>query len=237
MLGQEIDLVAESLNGPRRVTHIHWGGGSPSILAAADLRSPVDRLHSRFRISADAGFAVEIDPRGLTPEKVSCLAAIGTTRASLGAQDLDADVQAAVNRHQPLAVTASAVDALRSAGVASINIDLMYGLPHQTVAGVVNTVDAVLGLATALLQEAGYVALGLDHFARENDALTRAQREGRLHRNFQGHTTDNATVLLGFGASAIGETPQGYVQNQTPMRDYGAALSEGRLPTARAALR
>ena len=117
MLGQEIDLVAESLNGSHRVTHIHWGGGSPTILASADMKSLVDRLHSRFRVSADAEFAIEIDPRGLTPEKVSVLAEIGTTRASLGVQDLDAIVQAAVNRHQPLAVTASAVDALRSAGV------------------------------------------------------------------------------------------------------------------------
>jgi oxygen-independent coproporphyrinogen-3 oxidase len=87
--------------------------------------------------------------------------------------------------------------------------------------------------ASKQLQALGYQAIGLDHFARSDDALAKAQQQGTLRRNFQGYTTDTASVLLGFGASAIGSLPQGYVQNVSPLKDYGEAIADGRLPTAR----
>jgi oxygen-independent coproporphyrinogen-3 oxidase len=198
---------------------------------------------------------------------------MGVNRASLGVQDLDPRVQKAVNRIQSLAETREVTDALRHAGIKSLNIDLMYGLPHQTVAGIRSTIDAVLGLApdrlclfgyahvpwmkrhqkmideaalpgpeerfaqyrTAAerLQAAGYVWIGLDHFARPDDPLAVALSTRRLHRNFQGYTTDGAHARLGFGPSAIGALPQGFVQNAVAMSAYRAAVDGGHLPVQR----
>jgi oxygen-independent coproporphyrinogen-3 oxidase len=273
LLLREIDLVGATIGGRRPVRHIHFGGGTPTMLAPDDLRLLGGRLRARFDLEDAAEFAVEIDPRRLTRETVDALAATGVNRASLGVQDVNPEVQLAINRWQPFTVVERAVDWLRTAGIDGINFDLMYGLPRQTTARVRASVDAALALrpsrvalfgyahvpwmkrhqrlideaalpdaaqraaqfeaAGARLQEAGYVAIGLDHFALPEDSLAVAQREGRLHRNFQGYTTDDGAALLGFGASAIGSLPQGYVQNAVPILKYRDAIRGGRLATAR----
>ncbi len=273
LLLQELDLIGAALGGRRTVGHIHFGGGTPTMLLPGDLRSLGERLRQRFEIRDAAEFAVEIDPRRLTRETVAALAAIGVNRASLGVQDVNPEVQRAINRWQPFAVVERAVDWLRAAGIRGINFDLMYGLPQQTTAGIGRSVEAALALrpsrlalfgyahvpwmkrhqrlideaslpdasqraaqfevAATRLEEAGYVAIGLDHFALPDDSLAVAQEEGRLHRNFQGYTTDDAAALLGFGASAIGSLPQGYVQNAVPIPRYREAIRQGRLATAR----
>ncbi len=267
LLGREIDLIAQILGERRCVHNVHWGGGTPTIMLADDILVLTERLRRRFAFASGAEFAVEIDPRGLTADRVSALAAAGVTRASLGVQDVSPAVQRAVNRHQPFAVTARAAAWLRDAGIDALNVDLMYGLPQQTVARVVATVEAVLTLkpqrvavfgyahvpwmkrhqrmidqttlpgpvdrfaqfaaASRRLGNAGYVAVGLDHFARPDDTLADAARNGGLRRNFQGYTTDEASVLLGFGASAIGMLPQGYVQNAVPVHAYRDAIEAG----------
>lgn len=269
----EIGLVADSIGRHQKVSHVHWGGGTPTILAPDDVLRLSDRLRACFDVLSDAEFAVEIDPRELSADTVLALGRAGVTRASLGVQDVNPDVQAAINRIQPIEVTRQAVDRLRDVGVRAINVDLMYGLPHQTEAHIQATIDAVLTLApdrlslfgyahlpglkthqklidepalpdaaarwsqaaaaAARLQDAGYVWIGLDHFARPEDSLAVAQTEGRLRRNFQGYTTDSAGTLIGFGASAIGELSQGYVQNAVPLRSYGEAVTAGRLAAAR----
>lgn len=273
LLRREIDLVAERLISRLPVSHIHWGGGSPNILAPQDVEGLAHTLRQRFDVLPDAEFAVEIDPRGLSPALVEALARSGVNRASLGIQDLNPEVQRAVNRWQPIEVAAEAVDWLRGAGIDAINIDLMYGLPYQTVDRMLRTVETVLGLdaqrlavfgyahvpwmkthqrlideaalptpaerlalfeaAAARLEDAGYVAIGLDHFADPKDSLAIAYREGRLRRNFQGYTTDNAPMLLGFGATAIAALPQGYVQNLAPIRTYCEAIDRGGFAAAR----
>ena len=273
LLLRELDLVGIALGGRRPVGHIHFCGGTPTMLAPDDLRALGERLRARFDVVDDVEFAIEIDPRRLTRESVAALAAIGVNRASLGVQDVNPEVQRAINRWQPFAIVERAVDGLRTAGIGCINFDLMYGLPQQTAARVQASVDAALALrparvalfgyahvpwmkrhqrlideaalpgaaeraaqfeaAAARLEEAGYVAIGLDHFALPEDDLAVAQREGRLHRNFQGYTTDDAAALLGFGASAIGALPQGYVQNAVPVPEYRDAIRRGRLATAR----
>jgi oxygen-independent coproporphyrinogen-3 oxidase len=178
-----------------------------------------------------------------------------------------------VNRHENLDQIAGCVGWLREAGVRSVNIDLMYGLPHQTTASVLDTVEQVLRLrperialfgyahvpwmkahqrlidegalpwpaerleqseaAAERLMAEGYARIGLDHFAAPDDELAIAARDGRLHRNFQGYTTDEAGTLLGLGASAIGRLPQGFVQNITQEAPWRTAVKEGRLPVAR----
>lgn len=273
LLLRELDLVCAALGGRCQVGHIHFGGGTPTMLAPGALRTLGERLHERFEIVDDTELAVEIDPRRLTPETVAALAAIGVNRASLGVQDVNPEVQRAINRWQPFAVVERAVGWLRDAGIFGINFDLMYGLPQQTMARVRHSVDAALTLcptrfalfgyahvpwmkrhqrlidaaslpdalaraaqfevAADRLRDAGYVAIGLDHFARPDDGLALALQEGRLHRNFQGYTTDAAAALLGFGASAITGLPQGYAQNAVPIPQYRETIRQGRLATAR----
>ena len=257
----------------RPVAHLHLGGGTPTILAPPDFRKVTTALRANFGFGPAAELAIEIDPRTLTQEHVAALAEAGITRASLGVQDFDAQVQRAVNRVQSFEQTARAADWLRAAGIGSINLDLMYGLPHQSVASVEASVRRALKLdpdlivlfgyahvpwmkrhqrlipeqalpgtsqrfaqsraAADVLIAAGYEPIGLDHFAKRGDLLTVRQRAGRLHRNFQGYTTDESRTLIGFGASAIGRLPQGYVQNAPSAVAYRAAVMAGRLATAR----
>ncbi len=270
----ELDLMTDALGGRGRpVQHIHWGGGSPTMLQAGDIASLGNALKERFEILDTAEFAVETDPRDLDEAKLDALAQAGVTRASIGVQDANVEVQKAINRIQPQEVTRACIDALRARGIDDINIDLIYGLPHQTVQRVRDTVKeavaynpsrlALFGYAhvpwmkthqkmiedTALpgpeerlesaetassdLKAAGYVEIGLDHFARPDDSMAVALSDGTLNRNFQGYTTDTAPALVGLGPSAIGFLPQGYVQNHLPFADYRRSVEAGDLPVAK----
>ncbi len=269
----EIELVAEVFGGPRRVRHLHFGGGSPTILHPEDVTRLARLLRRRFSFRPDLEFAVEIDPRDADLDVVKAWAAAGATRASLGLQDVNPKVQRAINRIQPIEQTARVAEWLRGEGIEGLNLDLMYGLPHQTLRDVDTTVEAALALrpdrialfgyahvpwmkkhqqlisqaalpgtqeryyqsesAARVIRAAGYVRIGLDHFARPDDNLALALASGRLNRNFQGYTSDSARTLLGFGASAIGSLRQGYVQNLVPINTYKQTIAEGRLATAR----
>jgi len=268
----EIDLVA-ARTGRRRIVHLHWGGGTPSILGPARIREIVARLAARFDLSALLEHAFELDPRYVTNDLARALADVGVNRASFGVQDLSAHVQEMIGRVQPFALVQEAADVLREAGIEHINVDLMYGLPNQTVQDVRRTATlahelrprrfAVFGYAhvpwfksqqrvfdeaslpapaermaqAAVVHETltglGYVPVGLDHYAVADDSLSVAARAGRLRRNFQGYTTDEAETLIGFGTSAIGRLPQGFVQNAPDTASYARAVTAGRLATVR----
>src|SRR5215469_9905016 len=271
-LGREIALAAK-LAGGRRVAHVHWGGGTPTIVGPAAFLALMSTLRECFTIEPDAEIAVEIDPRRLDADMAVALAAGGVTRASIGIQTFDERVQRAVNRVQTLGATRACVDRLRGAGIAALNVDLLYGLPHQTIASCEGTVAAALTLAPArfsvfgyahvpamkrhqrmideaalpdgeerlrqeqsigeALMRAGYIRIGLDHYARPEDALAQARACGRLRRNFQGYTNDPAEVLLGFGGSSIGRLPQGYVQNASGIREWTHSIERGEFATVR----
>ncbi|MBL8564907.1 MAG: oxygen-independent coproporphyrinogen III oxidase [Hyphomicrobiaceae bacterium] len=268
-LEKEIATVSRHLPHANRVGHVHWGGGSPSILEADDILRLAAALKSHFNFAPDAEFAVEIDPRGLDEERIAAFAKAGVNRVSIGVQDFDEAVQVAINRMQSFEQTEFVVRTFRAHGVRSINIDLVYGLPHQTRSTLEQTLQRVLTLApdrialfgyahlparithqrlideaalpdmterfaqanraTNRLTQAGYVTVGLDHFALPDDTLA----TGKVHRNFQGYTTDKAAALIGFGASSIGRLPQGYVQNATPVADYERRVENGGLATVR----
>ncbi len=273
LLALEIEMVAEILGSGHRAAHIHWGGGTPTLLNGSDFRRLMMGLRQIFEIDANTEVAVEIDPRTLTLQSVSALAKAGVNRVSIGVQDVSERVQRAVNRVQPFAVVESAVKSLRANGIEAVSFDVMYGLPHQTPESMIAGIDQVLSLepnrislfgyahvpgmrphqtlidasalpgpqgrldlyraAAARLEQRGYVAVGLDHFARADDPMALAAESGRLHRNFQGYTTDGADTLIAFGASAIGSFPQGYAQNEATVLAYRAAISGGTFATAR----
>ncbi|WP_395666476.1 oxygen-independent coproporphyrinogen III oxidase [Methylocella sp.] len=255
-LEAELASVAEALGFRPRLAHLHFGGGSPDILTPADVERLVGALAMTFDFEPDMEFAVEIDPRLLTGPGVRAFSRAGVTRVSLGVQDFDLAVQEAIGRLQSFDETRSAVEAFRAAGAASVNLDLVYGLPRQTLASLSSTLDRALSLApdrialfgyahlpqklpqqrlvdeAALpgpaerfaqarlaedrLAAAGYVRLGIDHFARPEDSLATS----RLSRNFQGYTADGCETLIGLGASAISRFPQGYVQNAAAVGVY-----------------
>jgi oxygen-independent coproporphyrinogen-3 oxidase len=209
----------------------------------------------------------------VTRDLADALARIGVTRVSFGAQDFSFHVQQAIGRIQPFDMVEEAVAMVRAAGIADVNIDLMYGLPKQTVGDVIRSAEAAASLspsrialfgyahvpwfkphqklidtgalpgaaermaqmhaAAETLEECGYVAIGLDHFARRRDDLARAVRAGTLHRNFQGYTTDIADALVGLGASSIGRLPRGYVQNAPDVASYARAIRAGQFATVK----
>lgn len=273
LLHDELDLLRSLLPAQPRVSHLHFGGGTPTMLCPSDFKALVARMRRDFAFDADAEIAVEIDPRTLTPAHVAMLAESGVTRASLGVQSFDPLVQKTVNRLQSFTLTQRLTQWLRHSGIEALNLDLMYGLPHQTVANVVSSTRQALELepdrvavfgyahvpwmkrhqavlpeeampdaagraaqfeaAAGVLLDAGYVQIGLDHFARPDDAMAVKLESGMLRRNFQGYTTDEAATLIGIGASAISSFPQGYAQNHASVGPYRRALQLGELATSR----
>jgi len=269
----EIDLIADAL--PTRMTakHLHWGGGSPTMLKGEDWLAIMDKLRARFDVAADAEIAVELDPRTSTESYIAELQHAGVNRASIGVQSYEPKVQEAINRIQPYETTKRVIAWLRAHDITRINMDLMYGLPFQDTAEIERMVDltvdlqpdriALFGyahvpwmkshqklikeetlpdaqerwqqftLAVERLKVLGYVQIGFDHFAHPDDAMATAVEAGTLHRNFQGYTIDSAPAMLGFGASAIGYLPQGYVQNESPLKAYAQAIFSGTPPTYR----
>ncbi len=269
----ELRQVHDRVPAGTRVKSIHWGGGSPTLLEPADIRRLASEIRNHFEVTRETEFAIEIDPRGLDRPRIQALGDAGVTRASIGVQDFDPVVQAAINRHQSFDETQQAVQWLRDVGIDSINIDAMYGLPHQTRDAVSATMEQVIALdpdrialfgyahvpwmkrhqsmidetvlpdaveryrqsqlAAGLLVEAGYRQVGMDHFAKETDGLSRARDRGTLRRNFQGYTCDTADALIGFGASAISCLPQGYCQNETAISKYRDCVEGGGLATVK----
>jgi oxygen-independent coproporphyrinogen-3 oxidase len=272
-LEREMALIVPLLGEDRRVSQLHWGGGTPTFLARDEMSRLVCAVDARFERTADFECSIEIDPRRIAPGTLEFLAGLGFNRVSIGVQDFDPEVQKAVHRIQSEAVTRAAMEEARAHGFRSVNLDLIYGLPKQTVEGFGATLDkvvalapdrlalysyahlpatfkpqrriaetdlptaaaklAILTLAIERLREAGYVYIGMDHFAKPDDALAIAQAEGRLQRNFQGYSTQPDCDMLSFGISAIGRLGPTYYQNVKTLPEYYAALDEGRLPVAR----
>lgn len=270
---REMEAVAGLLDGRGHVVALHLGGGSPSMLRPDDLIGLAARVRRLFTVSAELEFSIEIDPNDMTDDRYDAFAAAGVTRISVGVQDFNPVVQAAINRIQTFEQTKAVVAGMRKRGVTSVNLDVLYGLPHQTVRSVEATVDQALAIdpdrlalfgyahvpwmkthqrmideaalpdlaerlrqstaAAERIRAAGYVALGIDHFAKPGDSLAIAAQAGKLHRNFQGYTTDQAQALIGLGASSIGTLPQGYVQNITATGEYLKAVRETGLAIAK----
>jgi oxygen-independent coproporphyrinogen-3 oxidase len=269
----ELALNAALFREGRRVTRMHWGGGTPTYYDVDRLRALFWKIGRRFELAHDGDYSIEVDPRTADGDTIEALRAVGFNRVSFGVQDFDPAVQAAVHRVQSAELTLSAIAAARCSGFDSINIDLMYGLPLQTPDGFARTLDQVvaarpgrvalynyahlparfkpqrrireedlptaatrlelLGLAVERLGAAGYLYIGMDHFALPDDALAIAQRQGCLRRDFQGYSTGTAGDLAGLGVSAIGAVGATYSQNHRGLKEYRESLDRGQLPIMR----
>lgn len=272
-LFREIDLQGPLFRDDPVVEQMHWGGGTPTFFTMMQLASLWGHLGRHFRMAPDGEYSIEIDPRSVDGEKIHALRNMGFNRISMGVQDFDPEVQRAVNRIQNEKQTLEVMAAARGAGFASINVDLIYGLPRQTLETFSRTLDKVIaaqpdriaiynyahlptrfkpqrrivdaelpspdiklkliGLAAQRLGAAGYVYIGMDHFAKPEDALALAQRDGRLHRNFQGYSTHADCDLIGLGVSSIGAIGPTYSQNHRHLETYYDSLDRGMLPVAR----
>ena len=272
-LEKEMALLAPSLQGGSTLQQLHFGGGTPTFLPQEELAALMDALRRHFTLAPGAECSIEIDPRTAPEGTMAFLARQGFNRCSLGVQDFDPAVQKAVHRIQTEEETRRVVGEARAAGFASVNIDLIYGLPKQTLDGFDRTLDRVialdpdrialysyahlpkvfkpqrrihdaelpsaesklqiLSLAIGRLTRAGYLYIGMDHFARPDDELATAQAQGRLQRNFQGYSTRGGSDLIGLGVSAIGAVGPTYYQNRKVLEEYYAELDAGRLPVAR----
>ncbi|MCP2039824.1 oxygen-independent coproporphyrinogen-3 oxidase [Neisseria sp. HSC-16F19] len=272
-LDRELALQAAHWQGKPELAQLHFGGGTPTFLDEAQLASVFDSIRRHFTLVPHGEYSIEIDPRKVSRDTVLFLGRLGFNRMSVGIQDFDPRVQAAVNRIQSEAETRTVIEAAREAGFRSVSVDLIYGLPHQDTATMRRTLEQVLSLdpdrlavyhyahlphlfkpqrridtaavpdsslkldilqnTVHMLDERGYVFIGMDHFAKPDDELARALENGRLQRNFQGYSTHADCDLVAVGVSSIGKIDRVYSQNEKDIDAYYAALDAGRLPVMR----
>ncbi|KXB31925.1 MULTISPECIES: oxygen-independent coproporphyrinogen III oxidase [Dechloromonas] len=275
-LAKELAIQSAALDaqeGGNEVIQLHWGGGTPTFLSHDEMRQLMGETRKHFKLLDGGEYSIEVDPRKVDYSTVALLGELGFNRMSVGVQDFDERVQVAVNRVQSVEETANVINAARGNGFKSVSVDLIYGLPHQTVMGFNRTLERVLemdpdrlsiynyahlptlfkpqrridekdlpsadtklqilALAIKKLTEAGYVFIGMDHFAKPDDELAVAQRQGRLHRNFQGYSTYADCDMLSFGISSISKVGPTYYQNVKTAEEYYDGLDAGSLPVFR----
>jgi oxygen-independent coproporphyrinogen-3 oxidase len=273
VLEAELALVVQSLGTGRPVSQLHFGGGSPTFLSDDELTRVMRSIGSAFRLTPNSEVSIEVDPRTVTPQRLAHFRGLGFNRLSFGVQDFDPDVQKAVHREQSFEMVRDLMHSARELGYASINADLIYGLPKQTPQSFARTVqqigelrpDRIALYAYAHLPErfkpqrrineselpeptqritmlgdaiTGFLArdydyIGMDHFALPQDSLAVAKREGRLHRNFQGYSTQPDCDLVALGVSSIGRVGSAYYQNAKTLPEYYESIDQGRLPVVR----
>jgi oxygen-independent coproporphyrinogen-3 oxidase len=271
-LEKELALLAPLVGEARSIHAMHWGGGTPTFLGSDEMRALMRAVESTFARDRKTEYSIEVDPRSAEPGRMAVLADLGFNRVSLGVQDFEPAVQKAVHRVQSVETTRRVMAEARASGFKSVNLDLIYGLPKQTLASFNRTLDEVLllgpdrvalysyahlpklfkpqrriaeadlpsaeqklqlmTLAVGRLTRAGYLYIGMDHFARPDDELALAQTRGQLARGFQGYSTHGGD-LVGVGISSIGQIGPTYYQNLKDLDAYYAALDAGRLPVLR----
>jgi oxygen-independent coproporphyrinogen-3 oxidase len=272
VLKREMERVSRGVSKQRRVVQFHWGGGTPTYLTPVQIEELFAATREHFSFSSDAEIGIEVDPRVTSREQLETLRRLGFNRLSMGIQDFHPEVQKAIHRIQPFALTRDLLISARELGFDSINVDLIYGLPYQTAQRFATTVDQILDLAPdrvalfsyahvpwlkkqqgsfaahlpegmqkfeifriGLLKflDAGYLYIGMDHFAKPGDELAIAQQNRTLHRNFQGYTTKAGADLYGLGITAISGIQNAYAQNHRDLASWEKAVSERGLATMR----
>ena len=252
------------------IKEIHLGGGTPTFFSATNLIQLINGITKDAVVKEDHEFSVEVHPNYTTEEHIEKLASAGFNRISIGVQDFDPTVQLAINRIQSFERTKEVVDWARKYQYNSINIDLIYGLPHQTENSVQYSISKITSLmpdriafysyahvpwkskgqrryteadlpsaaqkwamyntGKQLLETAGFVSIGMDHFALPDDKLFAAAASGNLHRNFMGYTTTKSKLIIALGASAISDSWNAFAQNEKVVEAYQEKVNQGILP-------
>lgn len=274
-LHNEVAMQGSLFDRSRPVKQLHWGGGTPTYISAAEMGELMTVTSEHFQLlDDDSGeYSIEIDPREADAATIALLRKLGFNRLSMGVQDFDPQVQRAVNRQQSKQITLEAMQAGRQEGFKSVSVDLIYGLPYQSVESFTRTLDTIIemnperiavfnyahlpqlfktqrqidvatlpppAMKLAILKRiidgltaAGYLYIGMDHFAKPDDELARAQQEGTLDRNFQGYSTHANCDLVPMGITAIGMVGDSYSQNLKTLDGYYQCIDSGRLPVFR----
>lgn len=258
---KEIETLSSLLDKNRKISQVHWGGGTPNAISLDYIEEIMQTFHKHFEYTENAEIAMECNPAYLEFEDIDRLAQIGFNRLSLGIQDFDPDILKLVNRDPSKHPVKELVDHMKKVGFKGVNLDLIYGLPHQTVESFKESVkqaieispdrlvtfsyahvpwvkDAQKKLETYglpnpeeklamfdaglnMLTAAGYISVGMDHYAKPNDELSKALKSKKLHRNFQGYATKETTgQVYGFGASSISQLNGAYIQNTKNLGKY-----------------
>ena len=180
LLGKELQLLDPYLGDQRNLGQLHLGGGTPTFLQSAELSQLMQSIQQHFHLAADAELGIEIDPRTVTAQTLSFLAELGFNRTSFGVQDFDPDVQLAINRTQPIEMVEMAIAASRAVGFESINTDLIYGLPKQSLTSFMQTVKALIALRPDRIALYNYAHLPqrfkAQRLINENDLPSAEQR-------------------------------------------------------------
>jgi len=269
-LEKEIDLFKKLIHPDKKVIQMHFGGGTPTHLTPDQIRRIGAKIRSSFNFDPNSENGCEMDPRELTEDHIIALKDIGINRASMGVQDFDPVVQKAVNRVNSKELVDEVIGWIRKHDYESLNLDLIYGLPHQTVEKFEKTLDGVLDLdpdrlavfnyahvpwmkphmklineddlpdpeiklemlkmIIERLTSSGYVYIGMDHFAKETDEMTIAQKEKSLQRNFQGYSTKLGSDIYALGMSSISQLEDVYAQNVKELPQYYSLIDAGKLP-------
>lgn len=270
---RHIRQMAQLIDNKRPVHQMHWGGGTPNYLSLGQIEQLWTSINQHFHFEPNAEISIEVNPRSLSRSYLMFLKDLGFNRISFGIQDFNLQVQEAVNRIQPEVMLFKTMDWIREAGFESVNVDLIYGLPFQTLHTFRDTIYKtlrldpdriavfnfayvpwlkpiqrripqealpkgpekldILQMAIEELSQNGYQFIGMDHFAKPNDELAIAQREGQLHRNFQGYTTKPESDLIGFGITSISMLHDVYVQNHKRLKTFYQAIDQMILPIDR----
>ena len=274
-LDKEMAMHAALYDKDRKIEQMHFGGGTPTFLTDSQFDRMMTMIAKHFPIidNEQRDYSIEIDPRSVTKASIQKLADHGFNRFSLGVQDVNLKVQKAVNRIQPTQMVIDIIQACRDVNARSISVDLIYGLPFQTLQSFSETIDTLIDIAPdrlsvfnyahmphlfspqkrintedlpkaeeklAILQmsiekltKAGYVYIGMDHFAKPDDELAIAQANGTLQRNFQGYTTHAELDLVAIGVSSISSVNHSFSQNVKSLEQYYAILDNNKLPIYR----
>ncbi|WP_134088282.1 oxygen-independent coproporphyrinogen III oxidase [Olivibacter sp. XZL3] len=263
-------LYLEKLNIKPKIVDLHLGGGTPTFFSPENLDYLIKSILQEASVGEDTTFSFEAHPANTTREHLEVLFALGFRRLSLGIQDFDSEVQRIINRKQSPDDVIRVMQEARHIGYTSINFDLIYGLPKQTLGGIRDTIQQAIAMhpdriafysyahvpwikpgqrlytendlpsdeaklafyyaGKEMIINAGYLDIGMDHFAFPTDSLALAATEGKLHRNFMGYTDIKPSLLLGLGVSSISDAGAAYAQNVKSVEEYRALLSKGEFP-------
>ncbi|MFT5305016.1 MAG: oxygen-independent coproporphyrinogen-3 oxidase [Flavobacteriales bacterium] len=271
---KEWDLYVNHLGSKPRISELHMGGGTPTFFSSENLKKLIDGIFAKADRTENCELSYEGHPNHTSKDQLQTLFDLGFHRNSFGVQDYDPKVQKTINRIQSFETVEKITRESREIGYTSISHDLVFGLPHQTLDSIIDSIKKTVLLkpdrlafysyahvpwikgngqrgydeadlpkdeekrelyevGKEMLHDAGYIEIGMDHFALATDSLYKSMKEKRLHRNFMGYTNDKTRLMIGLGMSSISDSWYGFAQNVKTVEEYQELVNEGKFPLLR----